>query len=120
MAHNTLISHGLSPAWALRTWQDRLPPSAPIVVVNNVLAGIGVMSPGTDGHFDGNARTLGRWLRAQTMLDFSLPADSSLRDKAAPLKGLAPLDLTPTSEFQLPIGTRALKAPPVWSPGAFQ
>lgn len=120
MAHNTLLSSGWRPAWFVRIWNDRLPPQAPIFVVNNVGAGVGMFSFGADGTFDGNGRTLGRWLRGPTMLDFSLPSDSRLRGTAIDPTRIGGQDLSPKAEFNLPIGTRPINKPSSWSPGAFQ
>ena len=120
LSHNTLLSWGQMPAWFLRVWQDRMPPEMPLVVINNVAAGIGVLGLGISGIFEGNRHTLGRWLRAPNVLDFALPADSSLRGTAVNPTSFAGQDLSPKAEFQLPIGTRPIQAPKAWSPGAFQ
>ena len=108
------------PAWFLRVWQDRLPAQTPVVVINNVVAGLGLLGMEVSGVFGGNRHTLGRWLRGPNMLDFALPNDSSLRGTAVNPTNIGGLDLSPKAEFQLPIGTRPLQAPKVWSPGAFQ
>ena len=120
LAHNTLLSWGPMPAWFLRVWQDRLPPEMPVVVINNLAAGIGVFGLGISGIFEGNRHTLGRWLRGPNVLDFALPNDSSLRGSAVNPTSFAGQDLSPKAEFQLPIGTRPIQAPRAWSPGAFQ
>lgn len=120
LAHNTLISPLGTPAWFLRTWSERLPANAPVVAVNNVLAGVGVLKPGTSGTMAGNGRTLGRWLRSPDTLDFSLPHDSRLRGTAVDVRQIEGQDLTPKAEFQLPVGTRPLSTPTRSSPGAFQ
>ncbi|MBP8301514.1 MAG: hypothetical protein KA020_14190 [Planctomycetes bacterium] len=120
LAHNTLVSNGWQPAWFLRLFKDRLPPGAQAWVVNNVAAGVGVFSMGADAVFEGNGRTLGRWLREQTLMDFSLPADSWLRGTAVDARRIDGRDLTPKAEFKLPIGARPITPPASWSPGAFQ
>lgn len=120
MAHNTLVSNGWQVARFLRIWNDRLPPRAPVVVVNNVTAGIGPLAAGADGVFEGNGWTLARWLRNAVLMDFSLPADSSLRGSAIDPTRVAGQDLSPKAEFILPLGTRPIPKPSSWSPGAYQ
>jgi hypothetical protein len=53
-------------------------------------------------------------------LAFGLPAASPLRGIGVdPAREFAP-DLSPKSEFKLPVGTRPLPPLTAWSPGAFQ
>lgn len=120
LSHNTLIGSGYVPTWFLRVWDDRLPPATPVHAINNVVAGLGIFSLGARGEFEGNVQTLGRWLRGPSVLDFALPMDSSLRDKAIDPRSYLGIDLSPKAEFTMPIGTRPLPAPARWSPGAFQ
>lgn len=120
VSHNTLLSAGFVPGWFVRVWDDRLPAGTPVRVLNNVGAGLGIYSLGPGAVFEGNARTLGRWLRGPSVLDFALPDQSSLKGTAADLRKLGGAELLPQAEFQPPIGTRALKPPTRWSPGAFQ
>jgi hypothetical protein len=120
MAHNTLLSGGLMTASFLRIFEDRLPAATPIFVINNVSAGVGLLSPMAGGVFDGNVRTLGRWLRSPTMLDFALPDTSSLRGQWVDPRSIGGQDLSPKAEFSLPVGTRALAPRSSWSAGAFQ
>ncbi len=120
LAHNTLLSGGWRPAWFLRIWKERLPPGAQAWAINNVAAGTGLFSLGADAVFEGNGRTLGRWLRDPALLDFGLPDDSWLRGAAVDARHIGGLDLTPKAEFKLPMGTRAITPPARWSPGAFQ
>jgi hypothetical protein len=54
------------------------------------------------------------------MLAFGLPAASPLRGIGVdPAREFA-ADLSPKSEFKLPVGTRPLPPLTAWSPGAFQ
>ncbi len=120
MAHNTMLSGGLMTASFLRVFEDRLPAAAPVFVINNVTAGIGLLSPFAGGVFEGNERTLGRWLRSPPMLDFALPNNSALRGRAIDPRKHGGQDLSPKAEFNFPIGTRAIQAPAAWSAGAYQ
>jgi len=120
VAHNTLLSAGLVPGWFVRVWDDRLPKNTSVRVVNNVGAGLGIYSLGDSAVFEGNGRTLGRWLRGPSVLDFALPADSSLKGSAVDPRKIGGQDLSPKAEFLPPIGTRELKPPTRWTPGAFQ
>ncbi len=120
LAHNTLLSGGWRPAWFLRIWKERLPPGAQAWAINNVAAGPGLFSMGADAVFEGNGRTLGRWLRDPALLDFGLPGDSWLRGTAVDARNIGGQDLTPKAEFKLPLGMRPITPPARWSPGAFQ
>ena len=120
VAHNTLLNAGVVPGWFVRVWDDRLPKEAQVQVLNNVGAGLGIYSLGDAAVFEGNGRTLGRWLRGPSVLDFALPADSRLKGTAVDPRKAGGQDLSPTAEFASPIGVRALQPPVRWSPGAFQ
>ena len=52
--------------------------------------------------------------------DFALNADSWLRGRAVEAGTAHGQPLQPTAEFFPPVGTRALRVPARWSPGAFQ
>lgn len=121
MVHNTLLNPGGIPGRFLRVHEDRLPKGAPVLALNNVLAGVGVFSLGVEGTFAGNVHTLGRWLRAPQTYDFALPNDSGDRQAAVDLATHASgRDLRPKFEFALPIGKRALAANAKLVPGALQ
>lgn len=120
MSHNTLLSGGTMPARFLKVWHERLPANTPVFVINNVAAGVGVLALGNGGVFEGNGSTLGRWLRDPATLDFGLPADSRLRGTGVDPTRIGGRDLSPKAEFTLPIGTRPIRPPAQWSPGAFQ
>ena len=51
---------------------------------------------------------------------FELAPGSVLRGRGVDPATALGVDLTPAAEFAFPVGTRALRAPPHWSPGAFQ
>jgi hypothetical protein len=117
LAHNTLISEGLTPGWLLRVWTSGA--DTPVQAINNLGVGLGLFGPGVSGDFRGNQTALRPMLAGADALDFALAAGSALRGR-----GIDPLaadaDLQPRAEFVLPIGTRPLAAPVRWSPGALQ
>lgn len=119
MAHNTLISH-YPWAWFLRAWIDNLVPGAHVRAVNNLTVGLGVFTLGSSGRFDGNWPALASTLEDPATLAFELRGDSFLRGRADDPRELAGDEALPTAEFALPIGTRPLKPPARWSPGALQ
>lgn len=119
MSHNTLVSD-FPLTWFLRTWPDKLGPDTQIRAVNNLTVGTGVFTLGSSGDFDGNWPTVASSLIDPMLLDFELQRDSWLRGRAADPRSLAGEAAVPTAEFVLPIGTRPLKPPTVWSPGALQ
>jgi hypothetical protein len=120
VAHNTLLNAGVVPGFFVRVWDDRLPKNLQVQVLNNVGAGLGLYSLGDTAVFEGNGRTLGRWLRGPSVLDFALPDDSSLKGTAVDPRRAGGQDLSPKAEFLPPIGIRTLQPPARWSPGAFQ
>jgi hypothetical protein len=121
LVHNTLLSPGLLPGRFLRVFPERLPTDAPVLALNNVLAGVAVFEWGVEGRFAGNVHTLGRWLRGPSALDYALPGDST--DRAAAVD-LAPYGnaaaLRPAFEFALPIGKKELPPGAKLAPGALQ
>lgn len=120
LAHNTIISDRLG-TWFLRVWSDQFPAPPEIVAINNLTIGLGLFSVGSGGTFEGNFPALKSMLGDPNTLDFTLAYGSILRNHAiSPNKIDSNGDLTPTAEFSLPIGTRALEPPERWTPGAFQ
>ena len=119
LAHNTLISD-YPVAWYLRAWAEKLTPDTTVRAVNNLTVGVGLFSLGASGDFDGNWPALARMLAAPELLSFELKRDAFLRGRATHPRELAGDEAVPTAEFVLPIGTRPLKAPLHWSPGALQ
>ncbi|MDO9285776.1 MAG: right-handed parallel beta-helix repeat-containing protein [Aquabacterium sp.] len=123
MAHNTLVNDRLRGAWFLRVWRDRLPDGTPVHLYNNLSVGPGLFTLGVLGgptEEGGNFAILKPQLVDPDQLNHALPPDSGLRGKAVPLPILDGVDLRPTAEFTLPIGTRPLAPRERWSPGAFQ
>ncbi len=119
MAHNTLVSDA-SGAWFLRVWQDRLPKGLPVRVINNLTLGIGVLSSGNPGRFDGNYPALRSMLVDIDALAYGLVDGALLRGQGVDPRSIDGSDLSPRAEFTLPVGTRPIEAPRDWSPGAFQ
>lgn len=119
IAHNTMISEGWKPAWFIRAWRHRLPPSARIYTVNNLFLGVGLFDYGLSGISKGNWPVFSSTLARRAILDFRLESDSWLRGMAeeADIKGVR---LVPDAEFSLPIGTRKIERSDKLSPGAFQ
>jgi len=120
LAHNTLISEGIGPAWFLRVWKDRLPGGSAIQAVNNLTVGLGVFTLGASGEFEGNLPTTRQMLVDADSLDFALKKDSPLRGRGVNPRQAFGTDLSPKAEFVLPIGTTPLPARDKWTPGAFQ
>ncbi len=121
MAHNSLVGNPWPPSWGLRVFSDRLPPGLDIKVINNLMLGLGLLSPGTDGEFRGNHWGLRRRaLDSIYTLDFSLTEASGWRGSVAPAGNGGGESLQPTAEFKLPRGTTPLQPPAAWSPGAVQ
>lgn len=119
MSHNTLVSN-FPLTWFLRSWPDKLGPDTQIRAVNNLTVGTGIFTLGSSGDFDGNWPTTAGSLDDPMLLDFELQPDSWLRGRAEDPRTLAGDAAVPSAEFVLPIGTRALKPPTAWSPGALQ
>ena len=120
LAHNTLISGGVSPAWFLRVWKDRLPPGTEVQAVNNLSVGWGVFTLGASGSFEGNFPAMRQMLVDVDTLNFALTPGSLWRGRGVDSRRAFGVDLSPKAEFSLPIGTRPLPAQERWTPGAFQ
>ena len=121
LSHNSFIGNPWPPSWAVRVFDDRLPPDTDVKAVNNLSLGLGVFSPGTNGTFIGNEWALRRRaLQSIYTLDFSLTTSSGWRDSAKPAGNGGGESLVPTAEFKLPRGTRPIQPPAAWSPGAMQ
>ncbi|MBI5254934.1 MAG: hypothetical protein HY855_00435 [Burkholderiales bacterium] len=120
MAHNTLLSDRLAGAWFVRVWADKLPPGVPVDVVNNLSVGIGLLSPGAPGRFEGNAPALARMLADPNGFDFRLAANSVLRGSGVPPRLPDGTDLAPHAQFRWPLGTEPIVPPTRWTPGAYQ
>lgn len=121
LAHNTLVHHGWLPAWALRTFLDKLTPGAEVMAVNNLVVGPAIFGLGEQGRFEGNRHATAGMLRDVDTYAFELPPTSRLRHTGVDPQQAGGHDLAPKFEFEWPLGVRALPAPAAgWTPGAFQ
>lgn len=120
LAHNTLFSERLSGSWFLRTFTDRLPPDTRIIGVNNLSVGIGAFTLAASGHFEGNLPLPPGGLRDPATLDFRPRGAGLLRSLTRPPGTPDGIDLQPSAEFRLPLGTRPLPPGIALLPGAVQ
>jgi hypothetical protein len=120
MAHNTLLNDGWLPAWFLRVFRDRLPEGTEVHAVNNLTVGAGVFTLGASGHFEGNYPALRDMLVDADTFGFDLDGWSRLRGRGVDPTRFAGQNLSPTAEFDMPVGTRPLPPLNTWNPGAMQ
>lgn len=120
LSHNTLLNDQIMPASFLRVWASRFSAGLPIRVINNLTVGLGVLTLGLTGTFEGNRQVSRNKLVDPDHYAFELARESGLRGLAVdPASFLVP-DLVPKAEFALPIGTVPIASTSRWSPGAFQ
>lgn len=120
VSHNTFVNERTLPALFLRVFRDRLPPDAQVLAVNNLTVGLGVLAVAAGGRFEGNYPAVSAMLRDPDAMAFELAPGSVLRGRGVDPASALGVDLAPRAEFVFPVGTRALRAPSNWSPGAFQ
>lgn len=121
MVHNTLLSPGWLPGRFVRSFTERLPKASQVTMLNNVLAGVALLDVDNLARFEGNVRTLGRWLRGPNSMDFALAADASGRQEGLDLAADKTLSAWhPRFEFTMPIGRRPLPPTGRLAPGALQ
>src|SRR5574337_879295 len=107
LSHNTLSSEAGPNAHFTRVWTEKLGPVR-TRLVNNLLVGPGLLEGG-----DASGGNVSGALVNPQGMDFRPgPAIPSV---AAP-----PAALAPKAEFTLPVGTRPLRPPRRWLPGALQ
>jgi hypothetical protein len=114
MAHNTLLNEGPRPAVFVRLAD--MPRATARRFVNNLLVGAGRGDPALADPAQGNFGAPPGAL----LPDLHLPADSPLRGRGVAAGTVQGVSLTPEAEFTLPAGTRPLRAPARWAPGAYQ
>lgn len=118
MAHNTVVSAGLRPAWFVRV----APLLRPVErrLVNNLYVGLGATDVAWDDVAQGNVLVPLPVLRDAARGDFGLAPETWLRGRAVEPGQARGLSLRPEAEFAAPVGTRSLAPPARWAPGALQ
>lgn len=121
VAHNTFVNYGWTPAWTLRVFRDNLPAQTPVLGINNLIVGGGVLGWGAAGEFAGNRHATRGMLRDIDTGAFELPAGSLWRDSGVDPRNIEGQDLSPKAEFEWPVGTKSLSPGRTsWAPGAYQ
>ena len=120
LAHNTLLSDRHTGTLFLRTWPDRLPENTAVVGINNLSVGLGSLTLANAGDYRGNLPLPPGGLEDPDTLDFRPLGASLLRRLTSPAGSARGVSLQPEAEFALPIGTRPIKPPAQWLPGALQ
>lgn len=120
LAHNTLLSERLTGTWFLRTHGNKLPANLEVYGINNLTVGLGTFTLTSQGEFRGNVPLPPGGLMDPATLDFRPRAPDLLRGLTQPAGRLGELELTPTQQFSLPIGSQPLSPGIQWLPGAVQ
>ena len=121
VAHNTFVHYGWLPAWFTRIFSDRLGDDTKVYIVNNLFVGPGFFWAGASAETGGNRYATRGMLRDIDTYGFELPPGSVWRGSGVDPKNIGGRDLTPTGEFDWPVGVKAIK--PItgrWAPGAYQ
>jgi hypothetical protein len=118
LVHNTLLSDLGAGTAFLRVWRDRAQPR--LVAVNNLTVDRGTFAAGDGDRFQGNRALPRAAMRHADALDFRLGKRSPLRGTGVLPPTADGRSLAPTAEFALPLGTRPIRRPRAWTPGAFQ
>jgi len=119
LSHNTLLSDLAAGTAFLRVWRNN-PAATRVVAINNLTVGDGTFVAAAGDRFQGN-RTLPRAaMRDSEALDFHLGRRSALRGTGVVPPTVDGHSLAPSAELALPLGTRPIRRPRAWSPGAFQ
>ena len=117
VSHNTLLSRGWKPAWFIRVWDKHFTTKVNISIVNNLIAGYGILSLGLNASVEGNLFTTANTLREPDRSDFRLSLPTWLTSwRTVEIPGQS----RPVAQPVLPWGSH--KLPPIesWKPGAFQ
>ena len=121
LVHNTFVSYGWLPGWALRVFRDHLPAATPVSAINNLIVGPALFWLGASGDFAGNRHATAGMLADIDTYAFELPPGSMWRSSGVDPRNIGGRDLSPKAEFEWPSGTRALGAArTLWAPGAYQ
>lgn len=119
IAHNTLLSEGVRPAWFIRVWKNKVPANFKTIAVNNLYSGIGLFNYGLSGSFEGNWLIPKSVINDAAMLDFRIAESSVIRHVARVVPTAGSSDI-PLAEFKLPLGIRQIMPGSSLLPGAFQ
>ena len=119
LSHNTFISDGFKPAWFIRAWPKQLPAGFRVHTFNNLISGIGLFDYGLPGIHQGNYPVWSSAFAGKDVLNFRLNSLSWLRGIVG-RPSIEGLDIGPTAEFSLPIGSTERSMPEKLMPGAFQ
>lgn len=119
IAHNTMISDGVRPAWFVRVWKDRVSRDFKVTIVNNLYSGFGLFNYGLTGEFEGNWLVPESAFQSPSTLDFRLAKDTIFRRLVSASQNFNPLTI-PQAEFKLPLGTQPVGNSAGAMPGAFQ
>lgn len=120
VSHNTFINDGLKPAYFVRVVDEKLGGPVERRLVDNIFAGIGVLSFGWADLWQGNVPLPRALLREPDLRAFGLGPDSWLRGRAVGAGSARGVSLLPTMQFKPPAGTQPLPATLRLSPGAVQ
>jgi hypothetical protein len=120
LSHNTLISDLEAGTAFLRVWRERLPAVPRILAINNLTIGRGTFAPAAGDRFQGNRALPRAAMRDARALDFRLGKLSPLRGAGVVPPVVDGHPLAPDEEFMLPLGTRPIRRPRAWTPGAYQ
>ena len=119
LSHNTFISDGFKPAWFVRAWRKRLPAGFRVHTFNNLISGVGLFDYGLPGIHQGNFPVWSGAFAGKDVLNFRLNSLSWLRGIVS-RPSIEGLDIGPTAQFSLPIGSSKRSIPEKLMPGAFQ
>jgi hypothetical protein len=119
LSHNTLLSDLEADTSFVRAWREHL-PTLRVVAINNLTLGRGSFAPVAGDRFKGNRALPRAAMRDARALDFRLGKRSPLRGAGVVPPVVDGHPLAPDQEFMLPLGTRPIRRPRAWTPGAYQ
>jgi len=119
VVNNTLVSAGTRPAWFIRAWRHELPRDFRAHIANNLWSGVGFFDYGLPGTSSANLLVWPQVFDGREVFDYRLTPGSWFKGLADPLQ-VDGQDLTPTSEFAFPVGTRPRSDVGRLMPGAYQ
>jgi hypothetical protein len=111
VVHNTLANEAGPSAHFIRVWTEKLGP-VPARIINNLLVGPGILEGVEAGREATNGNASGALVSPMEM-DFRPTSDTGVVPPP-------PANLAPKAQFTPPLGTRPLRPPRRWLPGALQ